>query len=182
MSGTMEPRGAREMSGRQKQLETIAALLREQSTLALATSDEQGQPCVAPLFYIADETLTIYWLSSPASLHSQNLKRVPSAAATIYRPTESWKEIRGVQLRGRVTVIADPARRRALIKAYSERFQLGAIFKAAISRCSLYALRPVFFRYIDNSKVFGHKFEIAFDELSCKKETSLPYPKNNDIQ
>ena len=152
------------MTGRQKQMETIAALLREQSTLALATTDEQGQPCVAPLYYIVDEDLSLYWLSSPASLHSQNLKRAPSAAATIYRPTENWKEIRGVQLRGPVTVISDSKRRRALIKAYCERFQLGALFKAAISQCNLYALRPVFFRYIDNSKLFGHTFEIMLED------------------
>jgi len=164
MSGTMEPRGAREMGDRQKQLETITALLREQNTLALATIDEKGQPCVAPLFYIADEELTLYWLSSETSLHTRNLKHASSAAATIYRPTENWKEICGVQLHGHVTVIADPTRRSAWIKAYSERFQLGAIFKAAISQCSLYALRPVFFRYIDNSKVFGHRFEIALEE------------------
>jgi hypothetical protein len=41
---------------------------------------------------------------------------------------------------------------------------LGVLFKAAISQCSLYALRPVFFRYIDNSRVFGHKFEITLEE------------------
>jgi hypothetical protein len=151
------------MGDRQKQLETIAALLREESTLALATTDEQGQPCVAPLFYIADEELTLFWLSSETSLHSQNLKRTPAAAATIYRHTENWKEIRGVQLRGPVIVVDDPERRRALIKAYCERFQLGAVFKVAISQCGLYAMRPLFFRYIDNSKVFGHKFEIALD-------------------
>lgn len=152
------------MSDKQKQRETIAALLREQSTLALATTDEQGQPCVAPLYYIADEELSLYWLSSETSLHSENLKRAPAAAATIYRQTENWKEIRGVQLRGHVTVISDPTRRRELIKTYCERFQLGAIFKAAISQCSLYALRPIFIRSIDNSTVFGHKFEIALED------------------
>jgi uncharacterized protein YhbP (UPF0306 family) len=151
------------MSDRRKQLEAIAVLLREQSTLALATTDEQAQACVAPLYYIADEALNLFWLSSESSLHSQNLKRVPSAAATIYRHTEHWKEIRGVQLRGSVGVIADPRRRHALIEAYCERFQLGAVFKAAISQSSLYALRPVFFRYIDNSRIFGHHFEIALD-------------------
>ena len=152
------------MGDRRTELETIAALLREESTLALATIDEQGQACVAPLFYIADEELTLFWLSSQTSLHSENLKRVPRAAATVYRQTENWKDIRGVQLRGSVTVIAEPRRRRALIKRYCERFQLGVLFKAAISQCSLDALRPVFFRYIDNSRVFGHKFEITLEE------------------
>jgi uncharacterized protein YhbP (UPF0306 family) len=152
------------MGDRRKELETIAALLRDESTLALATTDEQGQPCVAPLFYIAGEELTLFWLSLETSLHSQNLKRAPMAAAAIYRHTENWKEIRGVQLRGPVTVIAEPERRRALIAAYCERFQLGAVFKTAISQCSLYALRPVFFRYIDNSRVFGDKFEIVLGD------------------
>ncbi|MGA3071015.1 MAG: pyridoxamine 5'-phosphate oxidase family protein [Terracidiphilus sp.] len=152
------------MDDRRKELETVAALLREESTLALATTDEQGQPCVTPLFYIPDEELTLFWLSSRTSLHSRNLKRAPMAAAAIYRHTENWKEIRGVQLRGPVTVIADPGRRRALIAAYCERFQLGAVFKTAIGQCTLYALRPVFFRYIDNSRVFGHKFEIALED------------------
>jgi uncharacterized protein YhbP (UPF0306 family) len=151
------------MGNRRKQRETIASVLREENTLALATTDEQGQPCVAPVYYIADEELTLYWLSSETSLHSRNLKRAPMAAGAIYRHTENWNEIRGVQLRGPVTVIDDSDRRRALIAAYCERFQLGALFKTAISRCSLYALRPVLFRYIDNSTVFGHGFEIALE-------------------
>lgn len=151
------------MSNRREEVETITALLREESTLALATTDEQGQPCVAPLFYIAGEDLTLFWLSAETSLHSQNLKRAPMAAATIYRNIKNWREIRGIQLRGPVHVIDDPERRRALIEVYCERFQLGAIFMAAISQCSLYALRPVFCRYIDNSKVFGRKVEIALE-------------------
>jgi uncharacterized protein YhbP (UPF0306 family) len=159
------------MSDSDRQLKTIAALLHEESTLALATTDKDGQPCATPLFYIADEELTLFWLSSETSLHSENLKRTTSAVATIYRHTDNWKEIRGVQLRGSVTVIVDPERRRAPIKAYCERFQLGAVFKTAISRCSLYALRPVFFRYIDNSKVFGHRFEIALNENAVEEKS-----------
>lgn len=152
------------MGDRRKELQAITALLCGESTLALATTDEDGRACVTPLFYLADEELTLFWLSSESSQHSQNLKRSPVAAATIYRQTENWKEIRGVQLRGPVTVIADPERRRAVIEAYCHRFQLGVVLKTAISQCSVYALRPVYFRYIDNSKVFGHKFEIALEE------------------
>jgi hypothetical protein len=152
------------MSGRRKELEMIAALLREENTLALATVDEQGQACVAPLFYIADEDLTLFWLSSESSLHSRNLKREPMAAATVYRHTDHWKEICGVQLRGSVSVISDPERRRALVEAYCERFLLGLLFKAAISQCDLYSLRPVFIRSIDNSSVFGQKIEIKLED------------------
>ena len=64
-----------------KQLELIAALLREETTLSLATNSENSEASVAPLFYIADEELSLYWLSSKTSLHSLNLKRTPQATA-----------------------------------------------------------------------------------------------------
>ena len=145
------------MGDRRNELATIAAFLQEQSTLALATTDERGEACVAPLFYIADEQLSLFWLSSESSLHSENLKRVPRAAATIYRQTEHWKEIRGVQLHGSVAVMTDSKRRSALIETYCERFRLGTLFKVAISQSRLYALRPASFRFIGNSSVFRHK-------------------------
>ncbi|MGD0541675.1 MAG: pyridoxamine 5'-phosphate oxidase family protein [Tepidisphaeraceae bacterium] len=146
---------------RLEQLKTLSALLREENTLALATVDEQGEVSVAPLFYLVDENLCLFWLSSPSSLHSQNLKKMPRAAATVYRHTESWIDIRGVQMRGLATVVTDRRRRRLLIKSYSERFKLGTLFLPAISRCSLYEFRPDFFRFIDNSVGFGYKFEFT---------------------
>jgi hypothetical protein len=47
-----------------KQLELVAALLGEETTLSLATTGKDGLACVAPLFYIVDEELSLYWLSS----------------------------------------------------------------------------------------------------------------------
>lgn len=141
-------------------MEPIAALLREGNTLSLATVNETGEPCVAPLFYIVDEELCLFWLSSETSLHSVNLKSVPRAAITIYRHAVSWKDIRGVQMRGSVTVITDTKLRRTIIKTYCQRFQLKAIFRMAISRCALYKFRPDFIRYIDNSESFAAKVEL----------------------
>jgi uncharacterized protein YhbP (UPF0306 family) len=151
------------MSGTAKQMERIAALLRQESTLALATTDELGQPCIAPLFYLAGPDLALFWLSSASSLHSRNLERVPQAAATVYRHAEKWKDIRGVQMRGTVAVVTDTVRRNALIKLYCERFQLGSVFRLAIGRSRLYEFRPAFFRYLDNSKRFGYTFEVTLD-------------------
>jgi len=149
------------MNDRSKRLRRIAALLRSETTLALATADERGEPNIAPLFYLVDEDLSLYWLSSPRSLHSRNLKRAPRASAAVFRHTENWKGIRGVQMRGSVTLIAEKLRRAALIEAYCERFHLGAAFRLAICRCKLYEFRPDFIRYIDNSKGFGYKFEVT---------------------
>jgi uncharacterized protein YhbP (UPF0306 family) len=151
----------RKSPDRAEQLKTLSTMLREENTVALATVDEHGAVSIAPLFYLVDDDLSLFWVSSPSSLHSRNLKKLPRVAATVYRQTESWNDIRGVQMRGLVRVITDRRRRRLLIKSYSERFSLGALFLPAINRCSLYEFRPDFFRFIDNSKGFGYKFELV---------------------
>jgi uncharacterized protein YhbP (UPF0306 family) len=153
--------GAKAMSNLQRQLKLIAALLREETTLSLATTCADGEPSIAPLFYIADEELNLYWLSSRSSEHSQNLLRSPRASAAIYCSAKSWREIRGVQLRGPVGIVAEPERRAVIVKKYCERFNLGRVFSLAIRRSTLYSLQPEFFRLIDNSKGFGGNFELT---------------------
>jgi uncharacterized protein YhbP (UPF0306 family) len=157
------------MSGAERELELIANLLQEESTLALATEDEHGEPCVAPLFYIADEDLTLYWLSSSTSLHSLNLARSSKASATVYTHAQTWKEIRGLQMRGQVSSITQRAQRRALIGQYRQRFQLGVLFRMAISQCTLYSFRPEYFRYLDNSRRFGYRFELSPDKSDLER-------------
>ena len=149
------------MRGARKQLELVTALLGEETTLSLATTGEDGQACVAPLFYVVDENLSLYWLSSESSLHSLNLTTTPRAAATVYCGVENWRKIRGVQLRGTVRKITDPERRKALLKSYCERFKLGRVFRPALRLSTLYSFQPDFIRYIDNARGFGYKFELT---------------------
>ena len=149
------------MNSRQSQLELITQLLREETTLSLATTGQDGQPSATPLFYFADTELSLYWLSSESSLHSLNLLHTPRVAATVYRSAKNWKQICGLQMRGHAEIITAPERRKTLLKTYCERFQLGTVFRMAIRRSALYRLQPVFFRYIDNSKAFGSSFELT---------------------
>jgi uncharacterized protein YhbP (UPF0306 family) len=143
-----------------EQLKLVAALLSGETTLSLATTGENGEAWVAPVFYIVDKDLTLYWLSSESSQHSQNLQRTCRAAATVYRNTDSWRKICGVQMRGATSTVTEPERRRALVRAYCERYKLGTIFRLAISQSILYAFQPEFLRYVDNAKGFGIKFEL----------------------
>lgn len=149
------------MNRQSSPLDAIAALLRAESTLALAACGKNGIPSVAPLFYIVDSDLNLYWLSSPASLHSLNLAANPQASATVYRHTQNWKEICGLQMRGPVETVAQPEQRAELVKTYCERFALGRALRFAIRRSTLYAFRPHWFRYIDNSVHFGYSFELT---------------------
>jgi uncharacterized protein YhbP (UPF0306 family) len=148
------------MRGAQEQLESIAVLLAEETTLSLATAGEDGEPSVAPLFYLADEELSLYWLSSESSAHSENLARMPRASVTVYRSATSWRQIRGVQMRGLVSSVTQPRQRRAIIQAYGERFKLGTAFRLVIRRSVLYSFRPDWIRSIDNATGFGSRFEL----------------------
>lgn len=146
-----------------KPREMLARLLQAQGTLALATTDAAGAPHVAPVFYLAgrpgNDALRLYWYSSARSRHSRNLRLNPAAAVTVYAPTDQWREIRGVQMRGTVAVVCEPARREAIAAAYSVRFQLGETFNALQARSRLYEFRPSWIRYLDNSIRFGYKIE-----------------------
>jgi uncharacterized protein YhbP (UPF0306 family) len=146
-------------------LDAIAALLKSQSTMALATVGEDGAARVTPLYYLADEELRLYWFSSAASAHSKSLLKNPAVAVAVYRPSEGWREIRGVQMRGVAAVVADRARRRTVAEAYAERFHLGRALRAGMARSRLYAFEPEWVRYIDNSRGFGRGFEAPVARL-----------------
>ena len=65
-----------------------------------------------------------------------------AAAVAVYRSTSQRREIRGVQMRGGVSVVTDPDERRAAAKAYAARFHLGKLFAGALRRSRLYRFRP----------------------------------------
>lgn len=158
------------MNETQKQIEVVANFLREQTTLSLATAGEEGAPSATPLFYIVDEALALYWLSSKTSQHSRNLLERPGVAAAVHCNAKSWREIRGVQMRGAVSEVTDPQRRAQIVKAYCARFSLGGVFRLAIQRSTVYVLQPDFFRFIDNTKGFGSGFEITRPPLSWDQD------------
>ena len=130
-------------------IQLVASLLKGESTLALATTADDGAPRVAPLFYICDDQLRLYWFSSPSSEHSLNVARNNDAAVTVYRSTDHWKEIWGVQMRGTVAVVSDRERRASVEREYIERFNLGTLFDAQIAGSALYVFEPTWLRSID---------------------------------
>ena len=111
--------------GQESRLQLVAALLRSQSTLTLSTCDEDGWPHATPLFYHLHDDMRLYWFSSPRSAHSRHVLREPRVAVAVSRQTEQWREIRGVQMRGEVSVVAGRMRK-TVTTAYCERFhQIG---------------------------------------------------------
>lgn len=141
--------------------ETVRAFLETQSTLALATVDEAGNPQAAPLFYISDDDLNLYWLSSPNSRHSLNLAANKQVAATIYPAVWEWTAIRGLQIEGEAGIVRDSAHRETITTRYRHKFNLPPDLNAIIEQSILYSLRPTWIRWLDNGVSFGYKAEIT---------------------
>lgn len=129
------------------------------STLVLATSDEDGTPFAAPLYFAADEALTLFFFSSAGSQHGQNLAHRLQAAAAFYPASASWPEIRGVQMRGTAAVVAPGPAWKAAWTVYRTKFPFVEAMQKEIARNQLYAFRPWWIRLVDNRQGFGHKRE-----------------------
>lgn len=143
-----------------KKLERVRAFLRSQSTMNLATIDASHHPHSTPLFFVADDELRLYWFSSAGSAHSRQCSEHPSVSVSVYRNTEDWRKICGVQMRGIAAAVHDHATREPVEAGYIARFHLGAVPTIALQRSLLYRFTPTWIRFLDNSRRLGYKFEL----------------------
>jgi len=147
----------RQLSTEQRSI--IFSFLNAQSTLSLATVDEFGKPQVAPVFYISDDALNLYWLSSADSRHSVNLTSRQVVAATIYPNIWQWKDIRGLQIEGTAEAVQDDRVREQVLTLYLRKFTLPPDLDSQIAASTLYILTPAWIRWSDNGVRFGFRIE-----------------------
>lgn len=129
--------------------------------MTLATQGSDG-PWAAAVFYASIGNSLIF-LSSPSTRHGGNLAADPRCSATIQEDYDDWRKIKGLQIEGRVALLAGEDEQRAK-RLYGEKFPLlnpaaklpSALVKA-IARVSWYLLTPSRIYFIDNSQGFGHR-------------------------
>ena len=90
-------------------MERVRELLKQVSTMTLATSGPDGTPHAAPVYFAADDDLRLYFFSQAKSLHGWQLAQNPKVAAAIYPECEGWRDIKGLQIRGKVQVVESAA-------------------------------------------------------------------------
>ena len=128
--------------------------------MTLATSGAAGVPHAAPVYFAADEQARrLYFFSDPASQHALDLAANPLAAAAIHPLVSGWQEIRGLQLRGMVQVVAPGEEWQRAWQVYQAKFPFVDQFEQAVARSTLYAFCPGWIRLVDNRKGFGYKEE-----------------------
>jgi uncharacterized protein YhbP (UPF0306 family) len=145
------------------ELEAVRRFLETHSTLALASVSADGIPQIAPLFYVSDDDLNLYWLSSENSRRSINLEKTPAVAAAIYPEIWEWQQIRGLQIEGKARAVHDETQRYHMLTRYRGKFTLPAVFDSQIAVSTLYRLTPRWLRWLDNSVKFGYKAETLLE-------------------
>ena len=129
------------------------------TTMTLATSGAQGEPHAAAVYFAADEHLRLYFFSDPQSQHGQDLSREWRAAVSFYPQTQDWREIRGVQMRGEVRMVAAGPEWEVGWTVFAAKFPFVRHLKVIVAQNALYVFIPDWIRLVDNSQGFGFKRE-----------------------
>ncbi len=133
-------------------------LLAEVHVLSLATTDAEGRPHAANVYFAADERFDLYFISDPASAHGMHVAAWPTVAAAVYPEVDDHTQIRGLQLHGRVTLIPDD-QWEAAWTVYLAKFPFVVQLADLAEAQQIYRLTPTWLRYIDNRIAFGFKWE-----------------------
>ena len=140
--------------------------LRGHNTMTLATC-ASDVPWASTVFYASDD-LRLYFLSAPESRHCQNLSGNSRVGVTIQEDYKDWREIKGVQLEGKVKLV-DSAIERVEAKAvYARKYpgvvelfenpDSGVFFKAFL-KVKFYCVTPTRIFFINNARGFGQRQE-----------------------
>jgi uncharacterized protein YhbP (UPF0306 family) len=145
----------------------LLTYLGRHNVATLATQGPNG-PWASAVFYVNDG-LTLYFLSGPTARHSRNLEGDPRVAATVQEDYSEWRQIKGVQLEGRVSRL-DAVESLRAAACYARKFPFtdahqgqGAIV-AAMKKIAWYRLEPACLYFIDNSIGLGHRERFDVEE------------------
>jgi 4-hydroxy-3-polyprenylbenzoate decarboxylase len=131
------------------------------AVMTLATNGNDGAPHAASV-YFAGGGQSFYFFSAPDSQHAHDLQANPQAAVTISPLVEGWREIIGLQMRGRVRILPPGEEWSAAWQVYRAKFPFAQGLQAEISRNQLYEFTPAWLRLVDNSRGMGFKEEWIF--------------------
>ncbi len=137
----------------------VSSLLADINTMTIATSGAAAGLAAAPVYFVSDEDLHLYFFSSLKSEHGRNIVNTPAVAVAIYPQCIGWRDIQGVQLKGNAYPVKDAARWNFVWELYQEKFPFVKRFKYLTKLEQLFEFIPSWVRLVDNRKSFGSKNE-----------------------
>jgi len=144
-------------------------LIDSQSTMSLATSAD-GKAWAAPVYYVFHDH-EFFFFSSPDSRHIREALESGQASAAIYPFVSSWRDIRGIQMSGRVRKLGPGLKAVRAVRAYIAKYPFTREFFdpgedldlegfGKRFRVRFYGFRPELVYYMDNRIKFSFREEI----------------------
>jgi uncharacterized protein YhbP (UPF0306 family) len=141
-------------------------LIDSQSTMALATA-RKGEAWTAPVYYVFYQG-GFYFFSAPDSRHILESGESGQAAAAIYPFVSSWRDIRGVQMAGRIKKAGPGLKALRAVRAYIGKYPFTREFFdpgqeldlesfGERFRVRFYRFQPELVYYMDNKIRFGFR-------------------------
>jgi uncharacterized protein YhbP (UPF0306 family) len=142
-------------------------LIQTRRTLVLATADPE--PWVAPVYYVY-RAGRFYFFSSPASRHVRAALAAGRCAGSVFRDSDDWRQIEGLQMDGHLVTISVGATALAVFGDYLNRFPTvtdlfggaGFDFRQFTERfrTRMYAFVPERIFYLNNQAGLGKRQQI----------------------
>lgn len=151
----------------------IAKLLRKQSTMTIATADDKTA-WAAPVYYVNID-YEFYFFSESDSRHIRESQASQQAAAAIFEQDFNWRNIRGVQMSGKIIPVGLGIKAGKMIAAYLKKFAFVQDFFQPDEPVTLEAFASRFkaqfyyfsanrIVYLDNQVAFGFRQEISLQD------------------
>jgi uncharacterized protein YhbP (UPF0306 family) len=145
-------------------------LVAEQNTLTLATA-ENNTAWAAPVYYVFVKS-SFYFLSSPDSRHITEALGCGQASAAVHAPASTWKEIRGLQMTGKIRAVKPGLEAVRILRAYLKKYPFTTeFFKETVPLdldafakrfgVKLYGFVPALVYYLDNQIRFAFRKEVT---------------------
>lgn len=155
---------------REEMISTVNEFMDSLNTMNLSCSVED-KPWAAAV-YFARQGYDLVFFSSPSSRHSLCFEKNNRAAATIHGEYQSWKEIKGIQMEGRVERISGMAAIAGATATYLKRFPFVKDFfsdpssiatgmSGKMADVALYVFRTESIYFMSNEVDFGVRWKIS---------------------
>ena len=143
----------------------------EITTLTLATTHDDI-PWAATVFFAADAKFNLFFVSDHRTRHGRDVEINTNVAATINPDCRDWNEIKGLQVRGTISIVKGVERAKAMA-LYLKKFpQVDQLFHQPrdaqeetiahrLKAANIYKITPAMIRVIDNVRGFGHRDEFV---------------------
>lgn len=146
-------------------LAEVHRFLDRHRVLTLAYCGPEG-PAACAVWFAARADLELYFLSALSTHHGAALRDGGAVAFAVHKDEQDWRSIQGIQGRGWCSPV-NTAEHAAAWQIYTARYPFvirqALNLQAALSRTTLWLVRPSWIRLVDNTRGFGFKQEWRFE-------------------